>query len=132
MTALPIVWRELLLASRRSATYWARFLTVLAGMIPTAFVLIGALPVSSSSQLGIELFYMLSFLSFLVALVGPVRLPADSLSSEKREGTLGFLFLTDLKAYDVVLGKLAASSLGGLYALLALIPILAIPILYGG
>jgi ABC-type transport system involved in multi-copper enzyme maturation permease subunit len=132
MTALPIVWRELLLASRRSATYWARFLTVLAGMIPTAFVLIGALPVSSSSQLGIELFYILSFLSFLVALVGPVRLPADSLSSEKREGTLGFLFLTDLKAYDVVLGKLAASSLGGLYALLALIPILAIPILYGG
>ena len=47
-------------------------------------------------------------------------------------GTLGLLFLTDLKGYDVVLGKLMASSLNSFYALLAIFPPLAIPILIGG
>jgi hypothetical protein len=46
------------------------------------------------------------------------------LSEEKREGTLGF-FLTDLRGYDVVAGKLLATSLQGFYALIALFPILA-------
>ena len=32
-----------------------------------------------------------------------MRNTADSLSAEKREGTLGLLFLTDLRGYDVVL-----------------------------
>jgi ABC-type multidrug transport system permease subunit len=48
---------------------------------------------------------------------------ADCLSREKREGTLGLLFLTDLKGYDVVLGKLAATSLDGFYGLLAVFPL---------
>jgi len=33
---------------------------------------------------------------------GGVLITADCLSEEKREGTLGLLFLTDLKGYDVV------------------------------
>jgi hypothetical protein len=57
---------------------------------------------------------------------------ADCLSFEKREGTLGLLFLTDLKGFDVVLGKLAATSLNSIYGLIALIPILAIPMQMGG
>ncbi len=51
---------------------------------------------------------------------------------EKREGTLGLLFLTDLKGHDVVLGKLVATSVRGFYALLAVFPVLAIPLLLGG
>ena len=61
-----------------------------------------------------------------------MRWTADCLSSEKREGTLGFLFLTDLKAYDVVAGKLASSSLSAAYGLLAVMPVLTIPMLLGG
>src|SRR5204862_8142029 len=57
---------------------------------------------------------------------------ADSLSEEKREATLGLLFLTDLKGYDVVLGKLTATSLNGFFGLVAIMPILAIPLLMGG
>ena len=59
-------------------------------------------------------------------------LTADCLSEEKREGTLGFLFLTDLRGYDVVLGKLLSTSLRGVLALLAILPVLAIPLLMGG
>src|SRR6185295_17312104 len=51
---------------------------------------------------------------------------------EKREGTLGLLFLTDLKGYDIVFGKIVATSLNVVYGMLALFPIMAIPLLAGG
>ena len=57
---------------------------------------------------------------------------ADCLSEEKRQGTLGLLFLTDLKGYDVVLGKIVATSLNGFYGLLSIFPVLALPLLMGG
>ena len=60
------------------------------------------------------------------------RSTADCLSQEKREGTLGLLFLTDLKGHDVVLGKLVATSVRGFYGLLAVFPVLAVPLLLGG
>jgi hypothetical protein len=42
------------------------------------------------------------------------------------------LFLTDLKGYDVILGKLVATSLNGFYAVLAVVPVMALPLLLGG
>lgn len=42
------------------------------------------------------------------------------------------LFLTDLRGYDVVLGKLVASSINSVYGLLAVFPALAIPLVLGG
>src|SRR5260370_31868723 len=42
------------------------------------------------------------------------------------------LFLADLKGYDVVLGKLAATSVTAMYGLVAILPVLALPILLGG
>jgi ABC-type transport system involved in multi-copper enzyme maturation permease subunit len=61
-----------------------------------------------------------------------VRQTADSLSQERREGTLGILFLSNLRGYDVVAGKLVAAALSVGYGLLAFAPALAIPILAGG
>src|SRR5439155_13703005 len=81
---------------------------------------------------GSKLFNLLSSLAFGFTLFAGLRSTSDSLSSEKREGTLGLLFLTDLKGYDVVLGKLAATSLGAFYGMLAVLPVLAIPLLTGG
>ena len=46
--------------------------------------------------------------------------------------SLGLLFLTDLKGYDIVLGKLAATSLNTFYGMLAIFPVLAISLLVGG
>jgi ABC-type transport system involved in multi-copper enzyme maturation permease subunit len=78
------------------------------------------------------LFSGLSWLCMIYGLAAGRLMTADCLSREKREGTLGLLFLTDLKGYDVVLGKLAATSLDGFYGLLAVFPLLAIPLLAGG
>jgi ABC-type transport system involved in multi-copper enzyme maturation permease subunit len=75
---------------------------------------------------------MLTGSAALYCLFSGVWSTADCLSEEKREGTLGLLFLTDLKGYDVVFGKLVATSLNGFYALLAVVPILALPLLLGG
>src|SRR6266850_2153725 len=132
MIFLPIVDRELRVASRRSATYWSRFQAGLAALVPAFFLLAGPIPFPSLAQKGAHMFQILAFLAFFYAMLSAVRLTADSLSGEKREGTLGFLFLTDLKPYDVVFGKLAATSFTALYGLLAVLPILAIPILLGG
>jgi len=82
--------------------------------------------------LGQSLFSALTSLAFTYSLlIGPF-LTADSISAEKREGTLGLLFLTDLSSLNVVLGKWAASSLTGFYGLLAVLPSLGIPLLLGG
>ena len=87
---------------------------------------------STPGSLGHWLFEMLAWPAFIYTLLAGVWNTADCLSEEKREGTLGLLFLTDLKGYDVVLGKLLATSLKNFYALLALFPPLAITFCLGG
>lgn len=86
----------------------------------------------SFSQQGKALFEALSTLSLLYCLIVGARTTSDCISLEKREGTIGLLFLTDLKGYHVVLGKLASSSLAALYGLLAVVPILAQTLFLGG
>src|SRR5439155_624214 len=82
--------------------------------------------------LGRSLFSALSMMAFAYCLlIGPF-LTADCLSTEKRDGTLGLLFLTDLRSFDVVLGKCVATSVAAFYGLLAVLPALGIPLLLGG
>jgi hypothetical protein len=131
MSFLPIVGRELRGASRRRGTYWMRtvvaFLAVLTGTV--IFV---AIPGTPGSQSGRVIFEGLSGLALLYCLASGRALTVDCLSAERREGTLGLLFLTDLKGYDVVLGKLVATSLNGFFSLLAVMPVLALCMLLGG
>jgi hypothetical protein len=84
------------------------------------------------STQGRALFYWLSGLAFVYCLFIGARVTSDCLSQEKRDGTLGLLFLTDLRGLDVVLGKLVASSLNSFYGLFAVLPLLAFPLLLGG
>ena len=128
----PIAMRELRRASRRSLTYWGRAavaLVVGAWTLWTVQNLDGSVP---PAQTGAWLFRGLSRLGFLVCLLPGVFLTADCLSEEKRNGTLGLLFLTDLTGWEIMLGKLAATSLTALFGMLAMLPILAMPMLLGG
>ena len=132
MIFLPIVERELRVAARRPGTYWMRLTAALTALVVLASALILDLLSFSPSQKGSELFGLLSGFAFVVALFIGLHGSSDALCSEKREGTLGLLFLTDLKGYDVVLGKLTATALGAFYGMLAVLPMLAIPLLMGG
>lgn len=130
MTFLPIVERQLRESSRRPATYRMRSLLALAALAIWFFLLIAG----SNSQMskGMMLFISIGSLCLGFCLVAGIFLTSDCLSEEKREGTLGLLFLTELKGYDVVLGKLVATSLHSIYGLLAVLPLLALPLLMGG
>ena len=129
----PILERELLVAARRRSTYWWR-----GGAAASAlFVWVTMWLTSSANSMppavvGKQIFSFLGAVGVLVCLLAGVFLTADCVSQEKREGTLGLLFLTELRGYDVVLGKLAASSLRAGYCLLGAMPVLALPLLMGG
>jgi ABC-type transport system involved in multi-copper enzyme maturation permease subunit len=86
----------------------------------------------SPRETGLALFVTFSVVAYVYALIAGALWTADCVSEEKREGTLGLLFLTDLKSYDIVFGKLAASSVTAVYGLLAIFPVMAIPLLLGG
>ncbi len=130
MTFLPIVERELRVAARRRGTYWSRFAAAIIGSGLAAWVL-AMMSDEPAADAGGALFATLAVLVFVYAAAVGIGVTFDCLSEEKREGTLGLLFLTDLKGYDVVLGKLAATSLNAFYGMLAVVPVLAIPFLLG-
>ena len=104
MTFLPIVDRELRLAARRRTTYLARI-----GTAALVILIFGGLQLTQAFRLGPFFtagqtqFFVLKWLGFLFACSAGVFLTSDALSEEKREGTLGLLFLTDLNGFDVVL-----------------------------
>jgi ABC-type transport system involved in cytochrome c biogenesis permease component len=130
MTVLPIVGRELVVAARRAATYWTRFSVAAVALAILGFLLV--FDDNPTTELGQDLFMTLGIPTLGFCMLAGVFITADSLSVEKREGTLGLLFLTDLKGYDVVLGKLAAHSVHAVFGLLAVFPVLAMPLLTGG
>ena len=133
MTFLPIVTRELMIAARRSSTYNTRCLVagvVIAVSLGAIFAgAAGILPLAAS---GSNLFYLLA-VSGYIFLVGEGSLgTADCLSREKRDGTLGLLFLTSLHGFDVILGKMTATSIRLAYGLFAAIPAPAMAFVIGG
>jgi ABC-type transport system involved in multi-copper enzyme maturation permease subunit len=131
MTFLPIVERELRERARWRSTYWVRGVVAFLATGIAGFVLM-FMSATAPGSIGHGMMEMLGWLAFPFVVLEGLRNTADSLSAEKREGTLGLLFLTDLKGYDVVLGKFFASSLTSFYALLAMVPALAVPVLLGG
>jgi ABC-type transport system involved in cytochrome c biogenesis permease component len=131
MTFLPIVARELRVAARRHSTYSMRLVVALVAIL-IGFFFYAANRQTPPRLLAHDIFEGLSIIALLYCLAAGRRSTADCLSSEKREGTLGLLFLTELKGYDVVFGKLVATSLNGFFGLLAMFPVLAVPLIMGG
>src|SRR5262245_28777156 len=120
MTFLPIVERELRVASRRRSTFRMRLYSAAGMMFLWVLVLsVGRVPVG---QRGLAVFVALAVGVFAAALLAGVFLTADSMAVERLEGTLGLLFLTELRGHEVVLGKLAGTSVRAIYGLLAVMP----------
>lgn len=131
MTFLPVVARELRVAARRRGTYFVRTAAAAAVIVFGVWLFLMMHRETPKSQAQ-GLFALLSGAAVFYSLLSGVRATSDCISREKREGTLGLLFLTDLKGYDVILGKLLANSVNVLYGVLAIVPMLGIPLLFGG
>lgn len=116
-----IISRELIVGARQKATHRAR---LFAGATTIGIFTVILLFTNSPVQfVGPTLFGIVYFILFLQAIFAGVRLTADCLSEEKREGTLGLLYLSGLRGAEIVLGKLAVRALRASYAMLATLPV---------
>lgn len=131
MIISPIVSREVGVLAGNPRLYWGRtalaafaVLTVLEG-----FHLMGRS--SGAWPNGQGSFATLSLVGILLA-IGASFITADCISSERREGTLGLLFLGTMKSGQVIFGKLAALGFAALLGLLGFAPVLMVPLIEGG
>lgn len=133
MTGLAaIVDRELRQTVRRRAIYRFRSLGVGGGLLLSLAILMSHWTSGNPGGMGRDMLTGMVLLSFgFSLLVGPV-FAADSISEEKREGTLGLLMLTPLRGYEVVAGKLFASFMPCLQILLAVVPVFSLGFFIGG
>jgi ABC-type transport system involved in cytochrome c biogenesis permease component len=132
MSFLPVAARELRVGARQNRLYWGRFAVAMIALAISAWVWNYSHQYSPSAKMAESIFSAVSFFAMAYACLVGLGGTADSISEEKRDGTMGLLFLTNLRGYDVVTGKLFASSLSSFYGLLSILPILAIPLLLGG
>jgi ABC-type transport system involved in multi-copper enzyme maturation permease subunit len=115
--------------ARLPFTYGLRVLGAACLMLVSLFF---SLDYGFSPNEGGNLFGWLNFSLFLAIWILVPLIAADCISRERREGTIGLLFLTPLKARDIVLAKGFVHGLRALSLWLAVIPTLTIPFLMGG
>lgn len=130
MNLRPVIERELLSEARNEVNYWLRLIGA------AALLFVGAMYVVNDAQSsrwqGALLFEQMNLAIWATAFVLVPVLTADSVAREKREGTLGLLFLTPLTSADIVIGKCLVHGLRSLTILVAAIPVLCVPLMMGG
>lgn len=131
MRFLSVADRELRAAARQKATYRIRWVTaaVFFGLLVWMLWVFGGF---RSNVAGPRIFQALSSVTFFYCLIIGAMRTADCISWEKREGTLGLLFLTNLNSAEILAGKLCSSALAAVYGLFAVFPLLALTLMMGG
>jgi ABC-type multidrug transport system permease subunit len=129
MNFLPVIHRELCVASRRRETWRLRLVFGLAAMLAFSFGMFW--PHVSVQERGKVVLICLAIAAFVLSLFTGAYLTADAVTAEKREGTLGLLFLTPLDGWQIILGKISTHSLQVGYALVGAFPVFFLPILLG-
>ena len=140
MNCHSVIVRELRRMARRRSTFHHRAI-----VCAWAMLLLGGISVWMDWMMasarpgtfmpppkGTVVFMGLAVLLMLVCAIGGVSLTADCLSEERREGTLGLLFLTPLSGLDILLGKLVSSAMAAVYWILGILPVLSLTFLMGG
>lgn len=131
MRFLSVAERELRAAARRKGTYRVRWIAGL-GFFGLLLWLAWAFDLFANRNNAPQVFQVFAMTIFFFCLMVGATGTADCISREKREGTLGLLFLTNLNSAEIVAGKLCANGLAALYALVAIFPVLALPLMIGG
>jgi ABC-type transport system involved in multi-copper enzyme maturation permease subunit len=129
MTVLPVIARELRAAARRTSTYALRINGVAALLAVCAWITLSR--VVRWNDGGAVFAYLHAALFLAIWVLVPL-LTADCISRERREGTLPLLFLTPLKAGDIVMAKALAHGLTAFTLWLAVLPVLVMPFISGG
>src|SRR5215471_12016027 len=131
MVILPILHREMKRQARSRLVHLMRAAAVLAGVAICVSQHVWSGPSLTPPAIGRQMFSWLVATAFLASCCACL-LSADIISAERREGTLGLLFLTAVKSYDVLFGKLIPVTLNGVCLLISFLPVLMLPVLAGG
>jgi len=127
----PVVQRELREAARGRWGYRLRTGAAVGGVLCFYSLFTSWDESQSQSEIATRLFDKINVLLLdLICAIVPA-LTADCLAREKREGTLGLLFLTPLSSSGIVLGKILTRTLRALTVWMAVVPMLLIPLLIG-
>jgi ABC-type transport system involved in multi-copper enzyme maturation permease subunit len=130
MVCLPLIERELRVAVRKqrpaSGRFWVAAFSAGGSML---FLLLGALTDNRILGRRLEQFLFVAGLYFVLR--APM-LTAGALAEERRNQTLGLLFLSGLGPWEVFASKFLSSALIAFTNLLAIFPMLALPFLIGG
>lgn len=129
MDCLPVLQRELRVALRKQRPV-ARRLKV-ASLSIAGVVLLLFLFGSAYAEFGSFLHRLLYLLSLALILCTP-GLTLDIFAEERRNDTLGLIFLSGLGAMEIFASKLLGAALIAANDLLAIAPLLALPFLLGG
>ncbi|HEY3860697.1 MAG TPA: ABC transporter permease subunit [Verrucomicrobiae bacterium] len=124
----PVVQRELRATARWPLGPWLRAGGALCGV--AVFCVLA--DTATQVGMGLELFENIHILLLWLICALVPALTADCLARERREGTLGLLFMTPLTAPGIVVGKTMAQVLRAVMLWLAMVPILTLPFLNGG
>jgi ABC-type Na+ efflux pump permease subunit len=130
MLALPIARRELLVLSRAWGT-WKNRIGVSVMVLGAGILLSGLYHYGGQMAITFAMHFVGSTIALMCLFTG-VTLTADSIAEEKRNGTLGLLFLTHLSPFEIVLGKLVAHAVAGFYTALCALPLLSMSMIFGG
>jgi ABC-type Na+ efflux pump permease subunit len=128
----PIIERELRLASRRPGNYWGRAGSAAIALVFGFGIIVGNNAVGRSPIVGQGAFAAVGVVGGILLFISVLQLSAEAFVKEKREDTLGLLFLTPLKPLELVLGKLLSTSLPAFYRFVAVVPIMGLPLMMGG
>ena len=127
---LTVVQRELREGARRPFNYWLRVAGAAAGAVLLYVINQGTN--GNQAAEGLRLFTGLHEMLLVLICVMVPAMSADCIASEKREGTLGLLFLTPLTAMGVVAGKGVVQAFRAFTLWVAVLPVIIIPFLSGG
>jgi hypothetical protein len=125
----PILQRELIRGARDPAFLLVRWLTALGGMLLLVFVvsIIEEVP----GRVGLVVFHWFHYLWGAMLLGLGVWLTLPTLVTEREEGTLGLLFMTRLKPFEVVMGKGMGIALRAGVLWLTAVPVSMVPLVMG-
>jgi hypothetical protein len=128
MNLMPLIERELRVALRKRNPVAARFWMALGcTILALLYILLNGDPV----EIGPSLHRWLCLISLLVVYRAP-KLVAGLFADERRNDTLGFLFLSGLSAGEIFVSKVISSAMIAFNSLMAMVPLLALPFIIGG